>query len=63
MDMLRVYSMEDINSLPKTKWNIKQPKGGFLHCRERRSKLEPTAWELDVSVHLFLQLVRRGRML
>lgn len=28
MDMLRVYSMEDINSLPKTKWNIKQPKAG-----------------------------------
>ena len=27
MDMLRVHSLEDCNSLPKTKWNIRQPEG------------------------------------
>lgn len=25
MDMLKVHSMEDISSLPRTKWNIQQP--------------------------------------
>lgn len=25
MEMLRLYSMDDMNNLPKTKWNIPQP--------------------------------------
>ena len=25
MDMLELYSMQDLRSLPKTKWNIPQP--------------------------------------
>ena len=28
MDMFQAYSMEDIESMPKTKWNISQPSGG-----------------------------------
>ncbi len=27
MDMLRVYSMDDMQGLPRTKWNIQQPEG------------------------------------
>ena len=27
MEMLRAHSMDDIASMPKTKWNISQPKG------------------------------------
>ena len=27
MDMLRAHSMQDIADMPKTKWNISQPRG------------------------------------
>ena len=31
MEMYRVHSMEDIKSLPKTRWNIQQPSGITTH--------------------------------
>lgn len=30
MDMLRVDSMEDLQNLPRTKWNIQQPAGTYV---------------------------------
>jgi 5-formyltetrahydrofolate cyclo-ligase len=27
MDMLQLYSLDDLSKLPQTKWNIKQPSG------------------------------------
>lgn len=31
MEMYRVHSMDDIKSLPKTRWNIQQPSGMTTH--------------------------------
>ena len=36
MDMVRLKSMEDLSSLPKTKWNIAQP----LETDQRENALE-----------------------
>jgi len=35
MEMLQAHSMEDIESMPKTKWNISQPNGVciFQQCK------------------------------
>ena len=43
MDMLRVDSLEDINRLPKTKWNIKQPRGEacYVPASEERDETNP----------------------
>ena len=35
MEMLRVTSLEDIQSLPATKWNVKQPEGMLSLTRRR----------------------------
>lgn len=39
MEMLRVDSLADIAALPKTKWNIAQPEGGWRSCALSALKL------------------------
>ncbi len=33
MELLQAYSMEDIQNMPKTKWNISQPSGRWVRLR------------------------------
>ena len=36
MDMVRLYSLQDLENLPRTKWNIPQP----LESEERENALD-----------------------